>query len=501
MSRRLLPASLTARVVLTVVALVALVSLLISALTTAAISGFLTGQLDDKLIQSHERSERSLEFGRLPDEVPDEGPGGPPDDLGRAFGQEAGTLTAYLASGAAAGNVIDTEGAFDTVSDDVLDQLADLEATDEPVTLDLQDLGRYRLLASTVDGITVVTGLPTSSVSQTVTNLVGWEVLFTLLGTSAAGIVAVLVVRRQLAPLREVAVTAHRVTETDLATGEIGVTARVPDRLVHSGTEVGQVAESLNTMLSHVESALASRHRSEQQVRQFVADASHELRTPLATISGYADLSLREPEPDGLTHAMGKVQTEARRMTSLVEDLLLLARLDSGRPLERTEVDVTRLVMETVADARVTGADHRWLLELPEEAVTVTGDDLRLHQVLSNLLSNARRHTPAGTTVTTCVASVGGEAGSAPRVLVTVTDDGPGISPELLPDVFTRFTRGDSARTRAASGAGLGLSLAHAIAVAHGGTLAVESRPGHTRFTLSLPVSGAEQAGTVAASA
>ena len=223
-----------------------------------------------------------------------------------------------------------------------------------------------------------------------------------LVGVAAAGGIALLLVRRQLRPLHRVARTAHDVAAIPLATGEVGVTARVPAELTDDRTEVGQVGAALNTLLGHVERALDERHRSEQQVRQFVADASHELRTPLATIAGYAELSRRTAPPDAqnLAHAMGKVEVEAARMSSLVEDLLLLARLDAGRPLERGDVDLTKLVLESVGDARVTAPDHRWVLELPDEPVVVPGDEQRLHQVVSNLLSNARRHTPAGTTVT-----------------------------------------------------------------------------------------------------
>ena len=150
-----------------------------------------------------------------------------------------------------------------------------------------------------------------------------------------------------------------------------------------------------------MEGSLDARHRSEQQVRQFVADASHELRTPLATIHGYAELSRRTPDdPAALASALTKVETETDRMSTLVDDLLLLARLDSGRPLERSEVDITRLLLESVGDARVLAPEHRWQLRLPDEPVTVTGDEQRLHQVVTNLLSNARHHTPPGTTVT-----------------------------------------------------------------------------------------------------
>ncbi|HZX07354.1 sensor histidine kinase, partial [Kribbella sp.] len=273
----------------------------------------------------------------------------------------------------------------------------------------------------------------------------------------------------------------REVAALPLDTGEIGVTARVPDQLTDEHTEVGQVAVALNTLLGHMEDALDARHRSEQQVRQFVADASHELRTPLTTIHGYAQLSLRQRDPELYTHAMGKVMVETTRMASLVEDLLLLARLDAGRPLDRRPVDLSRLARDTVADAEIVAPSHHWELALPDGPIVVTGDEQRLHQVVTNLLTNARRHTPPGTTVTVAATRRDDTA------VLTVHDDGPGIPADLLPNVFQRFTRADTARTRATGGTGLGLSLAESIAHAHAGTLTLTSRPGSTTFTLALP--------------
>ena len=196
-----------------------------------------------------------------------------------------------------------------------------------------------------------------------------------MLAAAAAGSV---VVRRQLRPLTEVAETAHAVAALPLASGEIGVTERVPEHLTDERTEVGQVGAALNTLLEHVESSLDARHRSEQQVRQFVADASHELRTPLTTIMGYAELARRRPGDSAAAEtALAKVEEESARMTALVEDLLLLARLDAGRPLAREPVDLTRLLVEAVSDARVVAPEHHWRLELADEPVVVLGDEHR----------------------------------------------------------------------------------------------------------------------------
>jgi two-component system OmpR family sensor kinase len=271
----------------------------------------------------------------------------------------------------------------------------------------------------------------------------------------------------------------------------------VPEHLTDERTEVGQVGAALNALLAHVESSLEARHRSEQQVRQFVADASHELRTPLAIIAGYTELARRRPDDDlALRTALVKVEEESGRMTALVEDLLLLARLDSGRPLDRQQVDLTRLLLEAVSDARVLAPDHRWRLALPEEGVEVPGDEQRLHQVVTNLLTNARKYTPPGTTVT-----VRAHAGG-----FDVHDDGPGFPPELAGHAFERFVRGDVARTRGGDpgtagtaggvgingingigGAGLGLALVHAIVTAHGGAVTLATSPGDTTVAVSLP--------------
>jgi two-component system OmpR family sensor kinase len=254
-------------------------------------------------------------------------------------------------------------------------------------------------------------------------------------------------------------------------------------------TEVGQVGEAFNAMLGHVEQSLTDRHESEQQLRQFLADASHELRTPLTTIQGYAELTRRKDmaTQESLERAMGKVQIESNRMAALVEDMLLLARLDAGRPLESAPLDLSHLVLEAVNDARVVDDERRYLVALPDAPVAVLADEHRLHQVVSNLLNNARRHTPPGTTVSVAARPNQG------AVELTVHDDGPGLPAGLQGREFERFTRGDTSRSRpdlsesGAGGAGLGLSIVQAIVRAHGGQVSVVSRPGETTFTVVLP--------------
>ncbi len=362
------------------------------------------------------------------------------------------------------------------------EQLSNLHAvpTDgHPHTVSIDGLGRFRVAALGTPTNMIVAGLPTSDVDTTISRLVVWELALVLTGTLAAGTAGVFVVRRQLRPLREVATTAHTVAELPLASGEIELAQRVPERLTDERTEVGQVGSALNTLLAHVESSLTARHESEQQVRQFVADASHELRTPLTTIAGYTELARRRPDDvPTMQTALGKVEEESARMTAMVEDLLLLARLDSGRPLERDPVDLSRMLVEAVSDARVVAPGHKWKLEVPEDSIEVVGDAQRLHQVVTNLLTNARKYTPAGTTVTVIARPDG----------FSVHDDGPGFPPGLADHAFERFARGDVSRTRGEQGGvGLGLALVKAIVTAHGGRVALRSRPGATEVTVTLP--------------
>jgi two-component system, OmpR family, sensor kinase len=480
--RRLVPSSLTGRLIATLVLLVVVTSVLVAVLTSVAMRGFLNGQLDAGVRTSLRHLVDDDGRTALPP------PGGTDlrsrRDASPPFG-DAGTLIAGYVGTATSGSGQVLRGTDRRdLSTAALDRLGDVPADGEVRRVSLPAVGAFRVAAGTrADGTTVVTGTSTRNNDDVLANLVLWEVLLALAAVVMAALAGRYLVHRQLRPLREVAATAHEVADLPLSSGEIGTTVRVPDELTDERTEVGAVGAALNTLLAHVEHALDDRHRSELQVRQFVADASHELRTPLSTIHGYAELTrrTRPMDPEQLSLAMGKVEAEATRMSSLVEDLLLLARLDAGRPLSRDRVDLTKLVLETVGDARVVGPDHRWLLDLADEPVTVPGDEQRLHQVVTNLLNNARRHTPPGTSV-----RVGAREDGTAAVL-TVEDDGPGMSPEMVGNAFERFARGDSSRTRESGGAGLGLSLVQAIAEAHGGTVSVTSQPGRTVFEVRLP--------------
>jgi len=413
------------------------------------------------------------------------------------FGQAIGTLSVRIVDGRmSTASVLAEQPSSPTaapclrpLSTEDAAVVGTITAADGPVSRNLPSLGDYRLVASppqhTTQGpLVLITGLPQKSQDSTLWGL-GWTLgAVALAGLAAAGLLGWAIVRRTLRPLRRVADTATKVTELPLDRGDVGLSVRVPELDTDPSTEVGQVGAALNRMLGHVAGALAARQASETRARQFVADASHELRTPLAAIRGYAELTHRSRDviPPELAHAMRRVESESARMTTLVDDLLLLARLDSGRPLDLREMDLSRLIVDVVSDAHIAGPGHVWRLELPEEPIIVIGDAARLHQVLANLVTNARTHTPSGSTVTTALAR-----GPGDHVTVTVTDNGPGIPAAVLPNIFERFARGDTSRSRAAGSTGLGLAIVSAVVAAHHGTVEVTSRPGRTEFTVRLP--------------
>ncbi|MGH3229153.1 MAG: HAMP domain-containing sensor histidine kinase [Streptosporangiaceae bacterium] len=355
------------------------------------------------------------------------------------------------------------------------------------------------------DHTMLITGLPLTTVNAQLEQVENTEHVLFAVALGLAVILGAGLVQFSLRPLRRVAATATKVTELPLDSGEVTLPAGVPD--TDPRTEVGQVGAAFNRMLFHVERALGRRAASEARLRRFAADASHELRTPLSAIRGYAELALRHrgPVPEDVTHALTRVQSESARMSVLVDDLLLLARLDAGRPLEREPVDLSRLAIDVTSDARVARREHHWRLDLPSDPILVRGDEHRLHQVLANLMSNAGKHTPPGSTVSVALrvqaAPDGGpqidtvERGTrpaAPRVELSITDDGPGIPPELLPELFERFSRADTSRARdldaAGKSTGLGLAIVDAVVAAHGGSITVTSQPGRTRFAIYLPL-------------
>ncbi|MGN9810458.1 HAMP domain-containing sensor histidine kinase [Micromonospora sp. BQ11] len=468
--------SLRTRLVVILVALLALVSVAIGATTTVALRQFLIERVDAQLT-----AEPGPRDGRpFPRFFP------PAEELTIPPGFQPGTMVATLADGRVTEALVqdgDRPGG-DPVPLGEVTALARLAPGDGPRTVDLGARGEYRAIARQWPNGTVrAFAVPLSDVEEIVMWLVAAQAGLAGVGLLVAGTAGALIVRRTLRPLRRVAATAGRVSELPLDRGEVALSVRVPEADTDPRTEVGQVGAALNRMLGHVAAALAARQASETRVRQFVADASHELRTPLAAIRGYAEVSRRgrDQVPPDVAHALRRVESESTRMTRLVDDLLLLARLDSGRPLAVEPVDLSALLVDAVSDAHVAGPEHHWQLDLPERVVRVPGDPARLHQVLANLLANARVHTPAGTTVT---ASLDVEPDAA---VLRVADDGPGIPPELRAEVFERFARGDSSRSRAQGSTGLGLAIVAAVVEAHHGTVTVDGGPGRTVFTVRLP--------------
>jgi len=339
---------------------------------------------------------------------------------------------------------------------------------------------RYRVLASALPtGGTIVLAYPLGDAEAALGRLLWIEAIVTLAVLAAVAAFALWLVRLGLRPLTNMEQAAAEIAAGDLS-------RRVtPDG---GNTEVGRLGRALNVMMERIEAAFAERRASEARLRRFVADASHELRTPLTSIRGYAELFRHgaEDRPADLAKSMRRIEEESARMSTLVEELLLLARLDQGPQIERTPVDLTALATDAVSDARTVQRDRPIDLDAPGPVV-VSGDAARLRQVAANLLSNALEHTPANTPVHVRVAMRDGEA------TLEVADEGPGLSPDDASRVFDRFFRVDESRSRDDGGSGLGLSIVAAIAQAHGGRVAVETAPGAgARFIVTLPVAAPE---------
>ncbi|AZP17524.1 sensor histidine kinase [Streptomyces aquilus] len=464
--------TLRARLVLFVSLALVVVCTTMAVATVLVQGAHLKADLDQRVRDAADRSQGGLQRRS-----------GDATDLGflNERGQPTGTVAARLTDGkVVAAEVITEDGGRQVLTAAQRAALAGVTEAGTLSTRTIPGLGTYRLTVASGDGPAVLAGLPAAEVKDTVHDLVAAEAVIAVVGLAGVGTVCAWGIRRQLRPLGQVAATAVEVANGPFGTGEL---TRVP--APDTDTEVGQVGAALNVLIDSVESSLAELRRSEDRMRRFLADASHELRTPLASIAGYAELMDRGAAKIEPALVWQRVSAQSARMTGLVEDLLLLARLDEGRPLEEADVDLATLVAEAVWDARAAGADHDWQLALRlDEPALVTGDAARLTQVVANLLANARAHTPPGTRIDVEVA-----AGRAECVVV-VRDDGPGIPPDLLPAVFERFTRADASRTRApgqGGGSGLGLAIAAALTAAHGGRIEVASEAGCTRFRVTLP--------------
>lgn len=331
----------------------------------------------------------------------------------------------------------------------------------------------------------ILVGIPMNRSNQIIQRLVIFEAILAVCAIVATRIIAYGIVSRSLGPLNRLATTADEVSAMDLERGQVNLPPRISADGADPNNEVVRVSQSFNRMLDNIERALASREESEQKVKQFVADASHELRNPLASIRGYAELTQRRGMQldTNTAFAMSRISNESQRMSELVEDMLLLARLDTKPTMQLTETDVVEVVLNAVSDAQAAGPDHDWHLALPQQSVTVMADHNQLYQAVANLLSNARKHTPSGTKVTTSIVAEDGQA------VIKVHDDGPGVPTEIMDKVFERFARADAARTYSKEGStGLGLAIVSAVMTAHKGSASLDTSDGHTTFVLRLPL-------------
>ena len=468
---------LRTRLVAVMMGLLTVICALVGMVSYAAISVSLNNQLDASLQQAAVRTNQFFSN-------PPGGAAGSPRDLLNAKATSAGQLSAIqIHGGVTYAGMLDANGTRQELTSADAGILAGLPTTGATADKSLS-IGDYRLQAVAAGNDAVlITGLPLAATQETLATLLLTIVLISLTGLAILGLAGTYIIRRSLRPLEKLSAVATRVASLPLDAGEVALSIRVPDTAARPGTEVGNVGQAFNAMLENVSHALQARQRSETKVRRFVADASHELRTPLTAIRGYTEL-LQMTErltPDGKT-SLGRVTAQSLRMGRLVEDLLTLARLDEGQPLALRTVDVTPIVMDAVSDVRVAAPRHHWVIDVPDSPVRGKCDDGQLKQVMLNLLSNAAKHTPEGTTVSTRV--IREDDGAA---VIQVRDDGPGIAPGFQDIIFDRFSRADTARTGTQGSTGLGLSIVAAIMAAHHGSVDLASSPGETTFTLRLP--------------
>lgn len=478
----------------TIIAIVTFIIVAIAFATSAILGTILQTNLDAKLRTTVSETAQSLlrlQLSPASEELT------AADVLGQGY-PKGTVLVMQSTSLSTTGAYVSDGGVVRELTDSQLQEIVEaLSAPGATVSISAADLGSYRVTGFQAQSYYAVVGVSLREVQSTVTQIITTVALVTTGGLLILAAAIAFVVRSGLRPLRSVADTAARVAAMPLDQGEVTITERVPDAETDDRTEIGRVGLALNTLLDHVDTSLDVRQRNEERMRRFVADASHELRTPLASIRGYSELSLRSLQKSSAEVAaqttessLERIQAQSLRMTALVEDLLLLARLDEGQELVYGSVDLTRLAIDAVGDAQAAGADHGWVLDVDPDPVVVAGDAARLTQVVANLLANARLHTPEGTRVTV---TVGREDDGA---VVRVHDDGPGVDPAVADELFERFSRADRSRARKTGGTGLGLSIAQAIAQAHHGSLSVTSGPGDTTFTLRLPAVRPEDPGS-----
>ncbi|GLY33822.1 HAMP domain-containing sensor histidine kinase [Kineosporia sp. NBRC 101731] len=485
-----LPRTLRGRLI-AVLALALSIGFAATALATALlVRHVLLSRLDAQLEAAGNRFAVSLEYdGESDDDSADTA-----ERFGRVEGQLAGTLGARLYGGKVTDAAIIGDDRTSTqVPLTARQRLAQFTDAAGPVTVELPRLGDYRIVVTAGrDGDLLVAGLPAEPIEHTVRVLVLAVAGVSTVALLTLVVVAASLVRVMLRPLARVSATAAVVAGLPLTAQQVSLPRRLDQQ--SAGSEIDVLISAFNAMLEQVESALHTRADTEVRLRRFLTDASHELRTPVAVILSHAELARREGGdslPEGVNRSLGRITAQSQRMRHLVDDLLLLARLDNGRPLAHEPVDIVRLALEALDDARTANPGHRWKLSLPDHPVTVHGDTHALAQVLANLLTNAATHTPAGTTVTLHVREL------SRRTSIEVRDDGPGMPADLVPRAFERFARGDVHRS---GGSGLGLAIVAAIVQAHLGDVGLTSTDEGTTVTLTLPADSGATPGSVPAS-
>lgn len=514
--------SLAGRLSRALAACVALALIVMVAASTLVMRSWMLGNMDSELHRLSQRAGEHLDVDDAPDPevdadddsddddsadagaraVPQSGgraprpggpvvPGGPKGPGFGGSGIAEGTLQYVSEDGEAAGAVV-SNFSVTYLDEPALAILAAVPTDGAPRTVRLKDLGTFRATSQVVGDKTVLVGVQMDSVDDVVLMLVAVEVGLSLVVAIAAWFAGRAWVRRELRPLGVVRAAAADIASRDLADDAEDLT-RVGEEATSGPVEVADVAGALNSMIDAVEDGMERRARSEAKLRQFVADASHELRTPLASVQGYAQLARRDIDEASRTQALERISSEGARMASLVEEMLTLARLDGNRALKRDNVDVIPLILDALSDAHVVAPDHAW--ELGEASdIQVLGDEAALRQILTNLLANARVHTPAGTRVTVSLSRApqgvepAKDAPASSMVRIRVADDGPGIPPAIRDRVFDRFVRGDSSRTRDGHGSsGLGMSIVESLARAMGGSVRLADADKGTVIDVTLP--------------
>jgi two-component system OmpR family sensor kinase len=485
--------SLKVRLIAVLCAFVIVALAATDAITYTSFRSYAVGQLDQQLVRSANLVAQNLGFSNPF--------GGPRSDIANEV-VTPGTLATELAP---SGQRLLPWTSFGSTAQSSLilpASLAGLAATNAggaPVyrTVPSTVGTSYRVLeASLNNGNVLAEAIPLTGTDAALHHLLALELLVSGAVLIALVAAAWLIIRLSLRPLEKMADTAGEIADGDLS-------RRVED--TDNRTEVGRLGRALNVMLGRIETAFREREASEARLRQFVADASHELRTPLTSIRGYAELFQHglADRPGDLDTAMRRIDSESTRMAGLVDDLLLLARLDQGRPLEREPVDLTTLVADAAQDARAVDPSRTVTCEAPPSCM-ISGDEGRLRQLLGNLVSNALTYTPAGSPLEIITVREPLQNPARSQARIFVVDHGAGIAPEAAPHVFERFWRSDPARVHAQGGAGLGLSIVAAIADAHGGHVSLWDTPGGgATFVVELPTDpepGPRHWGTDAAS-